>query len=139
MVPPSVWSKHRMTIAYVHHGLESEHSKLTACCEFINTLVIFWALGLRFVNLGIVSQQNTWAGVFTACFMHLCAKTYNHWIPCWLSHQNPHCGQSLPCSRPSAHEGPTKYRKRCIVLKQTRETCMHCSNPHTHIICMKHV
>lgn len=46
--------------------------------------------------------------------------TYNHWIPCWLSHQNPHCEQWLPCTRPSGHWGPVWRQK----VEDDRDTCL---------------
>lgn len=46
--------------------------------------------------------------------------TYNHWIPCWLSHQNPHCEQWLPCTRPSGHWGPVWRQK----VEDDRDVCL---------------
>lgn len=34
--------------------------------------------------------------------------TYNHWIPCWLSHLSSHCEQWLPCTLPSERWGPVR-------------------------------
>lgn len=37
--------------------------------------------------------------------------TYDHWIPCWLSHRRPHCEQWRPCIRLSEHGGPARRQK----------------------------
>lgn len=53
------------------------------------------------LNFNVQKKRRRWCLV----------ATYNHWIPCWLSHLSSHCEQWLPCTLLSERWGPVREQK----------------------------